>query len=52
MEDELEKLPDPRIDAVRAGDKEPRKLLREAARPFAHPYYWSAFVLIGDPGGK
>ncbi|MBN2447137.1 MAG: tetratricopeptide repeat protein [Phycisphaerae bacterium] len=21
-----------------------------AARPFDHPYYWSAFVLIGDPG--
>ena len=20
-----------------------------AQRPFAHPYYWSAFVLIGDP---
>ena len=20
-----------------------------AARPFAHPYYWSAFILIGDP---
>jgi CHAT domain-containing protein len=19
-------------------------------RPFAHPYYWSAFVLVGDPG--
>jgi CHAT domain-containing protein len=18
-------------------------------RPFAHPYYWAAFVLIGDP---
>jgi CHAT domain-containing protein len=21
----------------------------EPARPFEHPYYWSAFVLIGDP---
>ncbi len=19
-------------------------------RPFAHPYYWAAFILIGDPG--
>jgi CHAT domain-containing protein len=19
------------------------------ARPFAHPYYWAAFVLVGDP---
>jgi CHAT domain-containing protein len=18
-------------------------------RPYAHPYYWSAFVLLGDP---
>ena len=21
----------------------------DAPRPFAHPYYWSAFILIGDP---
>jgi CHAT domain-containing protein len=21
----------------------------EGARPFAHPYYWSAFILLGDP---
>ena len=21
----------------------------EQSRPFAHPYYWSAFILIGDP---
>src|SRR5204862_252278 len=21
----------------------------EVARPFAHPYYWSAFILVGDP---
>ncbi|HEY8503464.1 MAG TPA: CHAT domain-containing protein, partial [Gemmataceae bacterium] len=20
-----------------------------APRPFAHPYYWSAFILVGDP---
>jgi CHAT domain-containing protein len=19
------------------------------ARPYEHPYYWSAFILIGDP---
>jgi CHAT domain-containing protein len=19
-------------------------------KPYAHPYYWAAFVLIGDPG--
>jgi CHAT domain-containing protein len=23
--------------------------LRKEARPFAHPYYWAAFVLVGDP---
>jgi len=23
--------------------------LRKEARPFAHPHYWAAFVLIGDP---
>jgi CHAT domain-containing protein len=22
----------------------------ESARPFAHPYYWAPFILIGDPG--
>ena len=22
----------------------------EAEHPFEHPYYWSAFILIGDPG--
>jgi CHAT domain-containing protein len=23
--------------------------LPQGERPFAHPFYWAAFVLIGDP---
>jgi CHAT domain-containing protein len=25
-------------------------LVRGDARPYEHPYYWAAFILIGDPG--
>jgi CHAT domain-containing protein len=28
----------------------PRRGRKANLRPFAHPHYWSAFVLIGDPG--
>jgi CHAT domain-containing protein len=38
-------------DAVRSL---PRGLVRvrpreRAEKPYAHPYYWAAFVLVGDP---
>ena len=22
----------------------------DAAHPFAHPFYWAGFILVGDPG--
>jgi tetratricopeptide (TPR) repeat protein len=41
---------------LRGTEKEARPLVKgkevklpEGERPFAHPYYWAAFVLIGDP---
>jgi CHAT domain-containing protein len=46
------------LDGVPRGERSTLKKglkLREAPagaaddRPFAHPYYWAAFVLIGDP---
>lgn len=36
------------VAQVSKGDpKNPPK--RDEDRPYAHPYYWAAFVLIGDP---
>jgi CHAT domain-containing protein len=23
---------------------------QQPERPFEHPYYWAAFILVGDPG--
>jgi CHAT domain-containing protein len=45
------------VDGVPRGERgKARKALparkegaRKDDRPFAHPYYWAAFVLIGDP---
>ncbi len=34
---------------VRGADRRVRRHDASAARPFSHPRYWSAFVLIGDP---
>jgi CHAT domain-containing protein len=27
-----------------------RRAARESRRPYDHPYYWAAFILVGDPG--
>ncbi len=27
----------------------PGQIRTAADRPFEHPYYWSAFILVGDP---
>jgi CHAT domain-containing protein len=35
-------------DALPEAKPKPSKQPR-GDRPFAHPYYWAAFVLIGDP---
>jgi hypothetical protein len=55
---EAQKLLAQLLDGVPRGERSTLKKglkLREAAsaakedRPFAHPYYWAAFVLLGDP---
>jgi CHAT domain-containing protein len=33
----------------RGGERARAGAAADASRPFAHPYYWSAFILIGDP---
>ena len=51
----LRTLPDKQVDAelavIERGKKvplvEPRKVHSE--RPFKHPYYWAAFILVGNP---
>ena len=44
IEQEVARLPQPR------GKERTRPLASaRSAHPFAHPYYWSAFILIGDP---
>jgi tetratricopeptide (TPR) repeat protein len=37
------------VERLPRGKAEKPVPLRKEARPFAHPYYWAAFVLIGDP---
>jgi CHAT domain-containing protein len=33
----------------RGGERRKEVAVADAARPYGHPYYWSAFILIGDP---
>src|SRR5262249_6300487 len=33
----------------RGGEREKDTAPLTAVHPYAHPYYWSAFILIGDP---
>jgi CHAT domain-containing protein len=39
------------LTATARGHEEERKpaAISAAARPYEHPYYWAAFILIGDP---
>ena len=37
--------------ADRQGHRPPRSAAK-AGRPYEHPYYWAAFILIGDPSAQ
>jgi CHAT domain-containing protein len=46
VEERIANLP----EAARGLKLEPAAQPQAASeKPFAHPYYWSAFILIGDP---
>jgi CHAT domain-containing protein len=47
-----------RLERLARADREPRwdrwEEVRKAGsgeRPYAHPYYWAAFIPVGDPDG-
>jgi CHAT domain-containing protein len=40
----VEKLP-----SIERGPQKRQPSMAEAAKPYARPYYWSAFILVGDP---
>jgi CHAT domain-containing protein len=37
-----------RLPPVERGEVRPRTPPAAGARPYAHPYYWAAFILLGD----
>jgi CHAT domain-containing protein len=39
----------PALPVMPEAAKVPGEAKNDKDRPFAHPYYWAAFVLIGDP---
>jgi CHAT domain-containing protein len=47
--EEVERLVKALPDGTRVGKTKGPGPAVAAARPFEHPYYWSAFILIGDP---
>ena len=37
------------VATLRRGETVRPRKLPVAAKPFAHPYYWAGFILVGDP---
>jgi CHAT domain-containing protein len=51
VDQELKALaPGEEFKPLARGDLRAREGEPVAERPFEHPYYWAAFVLVGDPG--
>jgi hypothetical protein len=46
VDQEVARLP----KGERGGERPRPKAAAAGVHPFAHPYFWSAFILIGDPG--
>jgi CHAT domain-containing protein len=39
------------LGSIYRGEVVPATAAVTEAQPYAHPYYWAGFILIGDPGG-